>query len=92
MSASTTSFGITKVTLVMARLIVDGEDRRPRFFIVPVCNEREMFKGVESIRLGPRPGTTPLDFSLTRFDHVLVPHSAMVTSNLGDYSLPEISL
>ncbi|KAG8221515.1 acyl-CoA dehydrogenase/oxidase C-terminal [Butyriboletus roseoflavus] len=68
---------MTKVASVMARLIVDGADRGPRFFIVPIYNEREMFKGVESIRLGPRLGTAPLDFSITRFDHVLVPHSAM---------------
>lgn len=92
MPASTPSFGIAKVALVMARLMVDGEDRGPRFFIVPICNEREMFKGVESIRLGPRSGTTPLDFSITRFDHVLVPHTALVTSNLEDCSLPESPL
>ncbi|KAH0828639.1 acyl-CoA oxidase [Lanmaoa asiatica] len=92
MPASTPSFRIPKVALVMARLIVDGEDRGPRFFIVPICNEREMFKGVESIRLGPRSGTTPLDFSITRFDHVLVPHTALVTSNLEDHSLPKFPL
>jgi len=92
MPASTPSFGIAKVALVMARLMVDGEDRGPRFFIVPICNEREMFKGVESIRLGPRSGTTPLDFSITRFDHVVVPHTALVTSNLDDYSLPKSPL
>ncbi|KAH0828679.1 acyl-CoA oxidase [Lanmaoa asiatica] len=92
MPASTPSFRIPKVALVMARLIVDGEDRGPRFFIVPICNEREMFKGVESIRLGPRSGTTPLDFSITRFDHVLVPHTALVTSNLEDHSLPQFPL
>ena len=92
MPASTPSFGITKVALVMARLIVDGEDRGPRFFIVPVCNEREMFRGVESIRLGPRPGTAPLDFSITSFDHVLVPHAALVASDLQDHSLPRFPL
>jgi acyl-CoA oxidase len=92
MPASTPSFGISKVALVMARLMVDGEDRGPRFFIVPICNEREMFTGVESVLLGPRPGTAPLDFSITRFDHVLVPHTALVTSNLEDYSLPKVPL
>ena len=92
MPASTPSFGIAKVALVMARLIVAGEDRGPRFFIVPVCNEREMFRGVESIRLGPRPGTAPLDFSITSFDHVLVPHAALVASDLQDYSLPKFPL
>lgn len=88
MPASTPSFGIPKVALVMARLIIDGEDRGPRFFIVPVCNEHEMFEGVESIRLGARPGTCPLDFSITRFNHVHVPFSALVSSNIYDHSLP----
>ena len=92
MPASTPAFGIAKVALVMARMIVDGEDRGPRFFIIPVCNEREMFKGVESIRLGPRSGTSPLDFSITRFNHVLVPHTALLTSKLNDYSSPKSPL
>ncbi|KAG1725878.1 acyl-CoA oxidase [Suillus paluster] len=92
MPASTPSFGIPKVALVMARLIIDGEDRGPRFFIVPVCNEHEMFEGVESIRLGPRPGTSPLDFSITRFNHVHVPFSALVSSDIYDHSLPNSPL
>ncbi|KAF9240048.1 acyl-CoA oxidase [Melanogaster broomeanus] len=92
MPASTPSFGFPKVALVMAKLIVDGEDRGGRFFIVPVCNEREMFHGVESIRLGPRPGTSPLDFSITRFNHVFVPYTALVSSNLGDYSISQSPL
>jgi acyl-CoA oxidase len=92
MPASTPSFGISKVALVMARLMVDDKDHGPRFFIVPICNEREMFTGVESVRLGPRSGAAPLDFSITRFDHVLVPHTALVTSNLEDYSLPQFPL
>ncbi|KAI5981544.1 acyl-CoA oxidase [Pisolithus albus] len=92
MPASTPAFGIPKVALVMARLIIDGEDRGPRFFVVPICNEQEMYKGVESIRLGPRPGTSPLDFSITRFKNVLVPHTALVASKLDDYSMPEFPL
>lgn len=92
MPASTPAFGFPKVALVMARLIVDGEDRGCRFFIVPVCNEREMYKGVESIRLGHRSGTSPLDFSITRFNQVLVPHSALVSSKMGDYSMPKYPL
>ncbi|EIW75910.1 acyl-CoA oxidase [Coniophora puteana RWD-64-598 SS2] len=88
MPASTPSFGIPKVALVMARLIVSGEDRGPRFFVVPICNEREMYAGVESIRLGPRPGTSPLDFSITRFNNVRVPPSAIVSSDPADLSRP----
>jgi acyl-CoA oxidase len=88
MPASTPSFGIPKVALVMARLIVDGEDHGCRFFVVPICNEREMFLGVESIRLPPRSGTAPLDFSITRFDHVHLPFTALVASDILDFSPP----
>ncbi|KAG1759856.1 hypothetical protein EDD22DRAFT_781956 [Suillus occidentalis] len=38
--------GISKAALAMARLIIDGEDRRPRPFIVPICKKRNMFEGV----------------------------------------------
>ncbi|KAF8880533.1 acyl-CoA oxidase [Infundibulicybe gibba] len=67
MPASTPVFGIPKVALVMARLIVDGQDRGTRFFI----------------------GTAPLDFSITRFDHVQLPPTALVASDMFDLSIPE---
>ncbi|KAG6376815.1 hypothetical protein JVT61DRAFT_1841 [Boletus reticuloceps] len=53
MPASTPSFGVAKVALVMAWLRVNGEDHGPRFFVVPVCNEREMvvLKGALSTTL-----------------------------------------
>ncbi|KAF4610262.1 hypothetical protein D9613_010657 [Agrocybe pediades] len=88
MPASTPSFNIPKVALVMARLIVDGEDRGCRFFVVPICNEREMYAGVHSTRLPPRSGTGPLDFSITSFDHVHLPPSALVASDINDISKP----
>ncbi|KAF8228423.1 acyl-CoA oxidase [Tricholoma matsutake] len=82
MPPSTPSFGFPKVALVMARLIVDGHDRGSRFFIVPICNEHEMFQGVESIRLPPRSGTGPLDFSITRFRNVHLPATALVGADI----------
>lgn len=88
MPASTPSFGVAKVALVMARLIVDHEDRGCRFFIVPICNEKEMYRGVSSTRLPPRSGTCPLDFSITTFDHVALPHSAIVSSDIHDLAAP----
>ncbi|KAF8632671.1 hypothetical protein AX17_004803 [Amanita inopinata Kibby_2008] len=88
MPASTPAFGIAKVALVMARLIVNKEDRGCRFFVVPICNETEMCQGVESICLPPRSGTTPLDFSITRFNHVLLPFTALVSSDVYDLSAP----
>ncbi|ESK91894.1 acyl- oxidase [Moniliophthora roreri MCA 2997] len=89
MPASTPAFGIPKVALVMARMIVDGQDRGSRFFTVPICNEREMYRGVISSRLPTRSGTNPLDFSITRFDHVHLPPSALVASDIDDLSVPE---
>ena len=88
MPASTPLFGIPKVALVMARLIVNREDRGCRFFVVPICNETEMYHGIDSIRLPPRSGTGPLDFSITRFNHVHLPFTALVTSDLSDFSAP----
>ncbi|TFK24107.1 acyl-CoA oxidase [Coprinopsis marcescibilis] len=88
MPASTPLFGIPKVALVMARLIVDGQDRGCRFFIVPVCNSKEMYQGVYSTRLPPRSGTGPLDFSITSFDHVRLPPTALVASDVFDLSAP----
>ncbi|KAJ3763918.1 acyl-CoA oxidase [Lentinula raphanica] len=89
MPASTPAFGIPKVALVNAKMIVDGEDRGARFFIVPICNEREMCRGVISTRLPTRSGTNPLDFSITQFDNVWLPPTALVASDISDFSLPE---
>jgi acyl-CoA oxidase len=88
MPASTPAFGMEKTALVMARLIVDGEDRGCRFFVVPICNEYEMYEGVSSVRLPPRPGTDPLDFAITRFDHVQLPPSALVAADINDLETP----
>ncbi|KAE9402542.1 acyl-CoA oxidase [Gymnopus androsaceus JB14] len=89
MPASTPGFGIPKVALVNAKLIVDGQNRGARFFIVPICNEHEMYRGVFSTRLPPRSGTNPLDFSITQFDHVQLPPTALVASDIADFSPPE---
>ncbi|KAH6904274.1 acyl-CoA oxidase [Coprinopsis sp. MPI-PUGE-AT-0042] len=88
MPASTPLFGIPKVALVMARLIVDGEDQGCRFFVVPICDSKEMYRGVYSTRLPPRSGTGPLDFSITTFEHVHLPPTAMVASDMFDYARP----
>lgn len=88
MPASTPAFGIPKVALVMAKLIVDGEDRGSRFFVVPICTEREMHRGVSSTRLPTRSGTGPLDFSITSFNHVHLPPTALVASDIFDLSIP----
>jgi acyl-CoA oxidase len=82
MSASNPTFGVNKVGLVMARLIIKGEDRGMRPFIVPICNTRELFPGIMSIRLPLRSGASPLDFSMTRFNKVKLPASALLSDSL----------
>lgn len=49
----------------------------------------EMCTGVTSIRLPPRPGTDPLDFSITRFNQVQLPLTALVASDINDLALPD---
>ncbi|KAI0702044.1 hypothetical protein C8T65DRAFT_579364 [Cerioporus squamosus] len=83
MPATTPSFGIPKVAVVMARLLVSGEDRGCRFFLVPICNKYQMYRGVRSTRLPARSGTSPLDFSITTFDHVLLPITALLGDSLA---------
>jgi len=87
MPASSPRFGISKIALTMARLIVNNEDRGIRFFIVPLCNEHQMYQGVESISLPRRSGTQPFDWSLTRFNDVHLPPTALVGSDIREDTL-----
>jgi alkylation response protein AidB-like acyl-CoA dehydrogenase len=82
MPASNPTFGINKIALVMARLIIRGEDKGMRPFIVPICNTREPYPGIVSIRLPLRSGASPLDFSMTRFNKVKLPASALLSDSL----------
>ncbi|VDB94435.1 unnamed protein product [Peniophora sp. CBMAI 1063] len=82
MPASTPVFGVRKVAIVMARLMVDGDDRGHRWFIVPICDESHLYPGIISKRLPMRTGTSPLDFSLTSFHNVRLPASALLGSSL----------
>ncbi|KAJ7153925.1 acyl-CoA oxidase [Mycena crocata] len=88
MPASTPNFGVFKVALVMARLLNEGRDFGCRYFVVPICNEKEMFRGVTSTRLPMRSGTGPLDFSITSFRNVRLPASALVSSTPYNISAP----
>ena len=82
MPASNPTFGVNKVAVVMARLIIKGEDRGMRPFLVPICNTREPFPGIISIRLPLRSGASPLDFSMTRFNQVRLPPTALLGDSL----------
>src|SRR4051812_4733057 len=89
MPASTPAFKIPKVALVMARLIVNGADHGCRFFLVSICNEHEMYNGINSARLPPRSGTTPLDFAITSFNNVHLPPTALIASDIDNVSKPD---
>ncbi|KAL4970661.1 putative acyl-CoA oxidase [Aspergillus stella-maris] len=80
MSPTTTRSGLPVVALVIARLVVDDEDRGLRAFIVPINNGQEMCKGVTARALPTRIGTHPIDHALTLFNHVRLPHSALLGS------------
>ncbi|VDC07086.1 unnamed protein product [Peniophora sp. CBMAI 1063] len=88
MPASTPLFGVRKVALVMARLVVNKEDRGHRWFMVPICDEKRLFPGIVSKRLPTRSGTSPLDFSLTSFHNVRLPESALLSASLEAPSSP----
>ncbi|KAF9023324.1 acyl-CoA dehydrogenase NM domain-like protein, partial [Hymenopellis radicata] len=88
MPATTPIFQVSKIAVVMARLIDNNRDLGCRYFIVPICDEKNMYPGVTSIRLPPRSGTTPLDFSITSFDHVRLPSTALVSSTPDHISAP----
>ncbi|KAH9014503.1 acyl-CoA oxidase [Lactarius pseudohatsudake] len=82
MPSSNPTFGMNKIALVMARLIIKGEtgeDRGIRPFIVALCNTREHFPGILSIRLPLRSGASPFDYSMTRFNKVKLPATALIS-------------
>ncbi|GKZ38510.1 hypothetical protein AbraIFM66950_010760 [Aspergillus brasiliensis] len=87
--------GIPRVALVLARLIVEGEDRGTRQFIVPLNDGRQMCRGIKAWGL-PAPGAGRLlDHVLTTFDHVHLPSTAMLgglakPSNMRDQYLTTI--
>lgn len=66
------------MAVVFARLIIEGRDHGIHPFLVTLCTERGMCKGVQSALLPPRAGTSPLDYAITTFDHVHLPHSSFL--------------
>ncbi|RDW78585.1 putative acyl-CoA oxidase [Aspergillus mulundensis] len=80
MPPSTTLSGLPTFALVMARLIVEGEDRGVRPFVVPLNDGNEMFKGVVSKLMPPRTGAHPIGNSITYFNRVTLPGTALLGS------------
>ncbi|PWY94643.1 acyl-CoA dehydrogenase NM domain-like protein [Aspergillus sclerotioniger CBS 115572] len=71
---------VPRVGLVMAKLIVDNEDRGVRAFVVPLNDGNTMCRGVTSVLLPPMKGGDALDHALTSFNKVSLPADAMLGS------------
>ncbi|PYI24352.1 acyl-CoA dehydrogenase NM domain-like protein [Aspergillus violaceofuscus CBS 115571] len=78
MPPSTPRSGLPTIAVVIARLMVAGEDRGIRPFLVPISDGTQMCTGITSKALPPRTGAQPIDHALTYFDRVQLPSSALL--------------
>ncbi|KAL6352325.1 hypothetical protein LRP88_14372 [Fusarium phalaenopsidis] len=85
MPPTTPCCGIPRVAVVFARLMVGGKSHGVKPFIVFLSDAETMRPGITSRILPTRPGTKPLDHSITTFDHVRLPPDAL----LGSFSKPK---
>lgn len=70
------------MAIVFARLIVDGEYRGMHPFLVTICTEKGVCEGVRTNPLPPRSGSAPLDFAITTFHDVFLPHGSFLGESL----------
>ncbi|KAH7247695.1 uncharacterized protein BKA55DRAFT_595249 [Fusarium redolens] len=70
-----------RVAIVFARLMIDGQSHGVKPFLVFLSDAGGMRPGITSRILPTRPGTKPLDHSLTTFSHVDLPSSALLGSS-----------
>ncbi|KAL4860475.1 hypothetical protein BDV12DRAFT_181536 [Aspergillus spectabilis] len=80
MPPNTPRNGLPTIAVVIARLIVHGEDRGVRPFLVPMSDGTKMCTGITSKVFPLRPGANPIDHALTYFNHVKLPPSALLGS------------
>ncbi|KAJ5436751.1 Acyl-CoA dehydrogenase/oxidase [Penicillium cf. griseofulvum] len=76
---------LPRVAIVFAQLVVSGEKRGIRPFITWLSDGKQMCKGVTAKLLPARASSKPLDHAITNFNHVLLPHSAL----LGTLDIPK---
>ncbi|KAL4995026.1 acyl-CoA dehydrogenase NM domain-like protein [Aspergillus recurvatus] len=70
--------GFPRIGIVMARLIIDEQDKGIRSFLVWLNDGHSMRKGVSVKILPCRTGSKPIDHSITTFNHLRVPGSALL--------------
>lgn len=78
MPASIPAGGVPRIAIVMARLLVKGQDGGIRPFIVPLNDGKSMYEGVSCRVLPDRSGTRPVGHAITSFNHVRLPSTALV--------------
>lgn len=72
--------GIPLVAIVWAKLVVDGEDRGTRPFLVPLNDGKQMCAGITSTLLPERFGPNPVNHAITTFHNVRLPAGALFGS------------
>ena len=75
------TMGFSRWGIVIARLIVDGEDHGFHPFLVQTSNQHTMCPGVTNVCL-PLRGGTMLDYSMTIFNNVHLPPTAFLGTSL----------
>ncbi|KAG9249965.1 uncharacterized protein F5Z01DRAFT_745808 [Emericellopsis atlantica] len=68
-----------RIAVVFARLLVYGEDRGVKTFLVQLTDGDSMCPGITSRPLPTRPGTRPLDHSITTFENVWLPADSLLS-------------
>ncbi|TFY67384.1 hypothetical protein EVJ58_g1658 [Rhodofomes roseus] len=68
------------IAIVFAQLVVDGEKRGIRPFVVTLNDGKSMSKGISAQLVPTRHGAAPVNHAITRFEHVTLPSAAL----LGD--------
>ncbi|NUK57907.1 acyl-CoA dehydrogenase family protein [Streptomyces lunaelactis] len=79
---NTSLTGGPKSAVVAARLLIDGQDQGIFLFLTPLSDGDGHLPGVK-VRLLPERTGTPVDHSLTAFDHVWLPREALLEAAHG---------
>ncbi|OGM41715.1 acyl-CoA oxidase [Aspergillus bombycis] len=74
MPATTPIEGFPRIGIVIARVTVEGEDRGVKPFLVWLNDGHEMSTGIYAKRAGSK----TLDHCITSFEHVRLPHTALL--------------
>jgi alkylation response protein AidB-like acyl-CoA dehydrogenase len=78
MPPTTLAAGVARVAVVFAQLVIDGERRGVRPFIVRINEVDSMCNGVSTKALPKRAGAKAVDHAVTFFDHVRLDSSALL--------------